>query len=101
MAEPPEFWTYALTNFLMFGFEVTLTELSLFAYLADRSRISLRRATGRFGSLTVGSLVAPAYQLGMKGSTRWRETNYSSCSRSRANSSSPALERSFLHLSLQ
>lgn len=67
MAEPPEFWTYVLTNFMMFGFGITLTGLSFFAYLADRSRVSLRQATIGFGLLTIGGLVAPAYQLGLKG----------------------------------
>lgn len=66
MAEPPEFWTYVLTNFMMFGFGIVLTGLSLFAYRANRARSSLRTSTIGFGLLTIGGLVAPAYQLGLK-----------------------------------
>lgn len=67
MAEPPEFWTYVIANFTMFGFGVVLTGLSFFAYRADSTRRSLRNATVGFGFLTVGGLVAPVYQLGLKG----------------------------------
>lgn len=67
MAEPPEFWTYVLANFTVFGFGVVLTGLSFFAYRADPSRRSLRLATLGFGLLTVGGLVAPTYQLAIKG----------------------------------
>lgn len=67
MAEAPEFWTYVITNFMMFGFGIVLTGLSYFAYRADRSRPSLRNATIGFGLLTIGGLVAPVYQLGIRG----------------------------------
>lgn len=67
MAEAPEFWTYVLTNFMMFGFGIVLTGLSYFAYRADRTRPSLRNATVGFGLVTIGGLVAPAYQLGFRG----------------------------------
>lgn len=68
MAEPPEFWSFVLTNFLMFGFGLFLTALSYYAYRADRSRQALRISTLGFGSLTIGGLVAPAYQIGVKNS---------------------------------
>lgn len=67
MAEPPEFWTFVLTNFMMFGFGIVLTALSYLAYRANETRRSLRNATIGFGLLTVGGLVAPAYQLGVRG----------------------------------
>lgn len=67
MAEPLEFWTYVLTNFMMFGFGIVLTCLSYFAYRSGRPRPSLRNATIGFGLLTSGGLVAPAYQLGFRG----------------------------------
>lgn len=65
MAEP-EFWTYVLTNFMMFGFGAVLTALSYFAYRANPTSRSLRNATIGFLLLTIGGLVAPAYQLGVK-----------------------------------
>lgn len=67
MAEPLEFWTYVLTNFMMFGFGIVLTGLSYFAYRSSRPRPSLRTATVGFGLITIGGLVAPAYQLGVRG----------------------------------
>lgn len=67
MAEPIEFWTFILTNFMMFAFGLILSTVSYLAYRADRGRISLRNATIGFGLLTIGGLVAPAYQLGFRG----------------------------------
>lgn len=67
MAEPLEFWTYVLTNFTVFGFGAVLTALSYLAYRADPERRSLRNSTVGFGLLTVGGLVAPAYQLALTG----------------------------------
>lgn len=66
MAEPLEFWTYVLTNFMMFGFGLMLTGLSYFAYRTDTTRVALRNATIGFGLLTIGGLVAPLYQIGYK-----------------------------------
>lgn len=66
MAEPLEFWTYVLTNFMMFGFGLMLTGLSYFAYRTDKTRFALRNATIGFGLLTIGGLVAPLYQIGYK-----------------------------------
>lgn len=65
MAEPIEFWTFILTNFMMFAFGLILSTVSYLAYRADRGRISLRNATIGFGLLTIGGLVAPVYQLGV------------------------------------
>lgn len=67
MAEPPEFWTYVLTNFTVFGFGAVLTALSYFAYRANPGRRSLRNSAVGFGLLTIGGLVAPAYQLALTG----------------------------------
>lgn len=66
MAEPFEFWTYVLTNFMMFGFGLMLTGLSYLAYRTDKTRFALRNATIGFGLLTIGGLVAPLYQIGYK-----------------------------------
>ncbi len=66
MAEPLEFWTFVLTNFMMFGFGFLLTGLSYFAYRRDTSRVALRNATIGFGLLTIGGLIAPIYQIGYK-----------------------------------
>lgn len=66
MAEPLEFWTYVVTNFMMFGFGLLLTGLSYFAYRSDKTRLALRNATIGFGLLTVGGLIAPLYQIGYK-----------------------------------
>lgn len=65
MAEPIEFWTFILTNFMMFTFGLVLSVVSYLAYRGDRSRLSLRNATIGFGLLTIGGLVAPLYQLGV------------------------------------
>lgn len=67
MAEAPEFWTYVITNFMMFGFGIVLTGLSYFAYRSSQYRPSLRTAAVGFGLITIGGLVAPAYQLGFRG----------------------------------
>lgn len=67
MAEPIEFWTYVLTNFMMFAFGIVLTGLSYFAYRSGQRRPSLRNAMVGFGLITIGGLIAPAYQLGIRG----------------------------------
>jgi hypothetical protein len=74
MAESVEFWTFVFMNFMMFGFGIVLTGLSFLAYRADMSSRSLRNATIGFASLTVGGLVAPAYQLGVKGANQLEES---------------------------
>lgn len=67
MAEPPEFWTFLLTNLVIFCFGAVLTGLSFYAYLASDGRRSFRTSTVGFGSITLGGLVDPVYQLGVKG----------------------------------
>lgn len=67
MAEPPELWTFVLTNLFIFGFGATLTTLSYYAYRVNDRKPSFRLSTLGFAVLTVGGVVAPIYQLGIKG----------------------------------
>lgn len=66
MAEPPEFWTYLLANLFVFGFGATLTALSYHAYRVNDRKPSFRTSTLGFGVLTVGGVVEPVYQLGLR-----------------------------------
>lgn len=70
MAEPPELWTFAIANLLTFGLGVVLTGLSYHAYRVNSYNPSFRRATIGFGLLTLGMVVEPAYQLGIRGDYR-------------------------------
>lgn len=66
MAEPPELWTFVVANLFVFGFGATLTGLSYWAYRSNASNPSFRYSTAGFGILTLGGIVAPIYQLGIK-----------------------------------
>lgn len=70
MAEPPELWTFVAANLLMFGFGAILTGLSFVAYRANDRLRSFRDSTIGFGMVTIGGLVEPIYQLGLKGDYR-------------------------------
>lgn len=67
MAEPPELWTFLLANLFVFGFGATLTTLSYYAYRVNDRKPSFRLSTIGFGVLTLGGVVEPIYQLGLKG----------------------------------
>lgn len=67
MAEPPELWTFVLANLFVFGFGATLTGLSYWAYRSNASNPSFRYSTIGFGILTLGGIVEPIYQLGLRG----------------------------------
>lgn len=67
MADPPELWTFALANLFVFAFGAVLTALSYYAYRANDRRPSFRTSTVGFGVLTLGGVVEPLYQLGLKG----------------------------------
>lgn len=67
MAEPPELWTFLLANLFVFGFGATLTTLSYYAYRVNDRLPSFRLSTIGFGVLTIGGVVEPIYQLGIRG----------------------------------
>lgn len=67
MAEPPELWAFVLANLFVFGFGATLTTLSFYAYRVHERRSSFLLSTVGFGVLTIGGIVEPLYQLGLKG----------------------------------
>lgn len=66
MAEPPELWTFLVANLFVFGFGATLTTLSYYAYRVNGRKPSFRLSTIGFGVLTIGGVVEPVYQLGLK-----------------------------------
>lgn len=67
MAEPPELWTFLFANLFVFAFGATLTTLSYYAFRVNDREPSFRLSTFGFGVLTVGGVVEPVYQLGIKG----------------------------------
>lgn len=67
MAEPPEFWVFALANLIVLGFGSVLTVLSYVAYRSRPAASSFRTAALGFGAITLGGVVEPAYQLGIRG----------------------------------
>lgn len=67
MAEPPELWTFVLANLFVFAFGATLTTLSYYAYRVNGRKPSFRHSTIGFGILTLGGVVEPIYQLGLRG----------------------------------
>lgn len=68
MAEPPEFWTFVLSNAVVGVLGVVLSGLSLLAYRRDPTNRSFVLAAAGFGAITLGSLVEAIYQLGIRGS---------------------------------
>lgn len=68
MAEPPEFWTFVLSNAIVGVLGVVLTGLSLLAYRRDPTKRTFVLAATGFGAITLGSLVEAIYQLGIRGS---------------------------------
>lgn len=67
MAEPFEFWMFAIANLFVFAFGSVLTVLSFVAYRSRTADRSFRDATLGFGAITVGGLVDPIYQIGIRG----------------------------------
>lgn len=67
MAEPPELWAFLVANLFVFSFGATLTTLSYYAYRSSGRRSSFRLSTVGFGILTIGGVVEPLYQLGIRG----------------------------------
>lgn len=66
MAEPPELWSFLVANLFVFGFGATLTTLSYYAYRVNGRKPSFKLSTTGFGVLTIGGIVEPIYQLGLK-----------------------------------
>jgi hypothetical protein len=67
MAEPPEFWTFILSNLLVLLLGGVLAALSFRAYRRNGRR-SFQWAAVGFGLVTFGSLVEAIYELGIRGS---------------------------------
>lgn len=68
MAEPPEFWTFILSNAVVLLLGALLTGLSVLAYRRDPSKRSFAWAATGFGVITLGALVEAIYELGIRGS---------------------------------
>ena len=66
MAEPPEFWTFVLSNAIVGVLGVVLTGLSLLAYRRDPTKRTFVLAAAGFGAITLGSLAEAIYQLGIR-----------------------------------
>ncbi len=67
MSDPPELWTFLFANLFVFAFGATLTTLSYYAYRSQGRPSSFRLSTWGFAALTMGGIVEPLYQLGIKG----------------------------------
>lgn len=67
MSEPPELWTFVISNVVVFVLGGALTALSYRAY-RRLDRPPLRTAAVGFGVITLGTLVEAVYELGIRGS---------------------------------
>ncbi|MFB6300430.1 MAG: hypothetical protein ABEH65_09235 [Halobacteriales archaeon] len=66
-ADPPELWTFILSNLIVLILGSILTILSYQTYRRNGRR-PLRVATFGFAAITVGALIEAFYQLGVRGS---------------------------------
>ncbi|MFB6210533.1 MAG: hypothetical protein ABEI76_03260 [Halobacteriales archaeon] len=64
VTDRPELWAFLLSNLVVFGFGTLMTTLSYFVYRRRGRSSTFRTATLGFGSITVGGLVEPVYELG-------------------------------------
>lgn len=67
MDKPPELWAFVLANLGLFLVTSVLTALCYLAYRRSDGRSSYRFATVGFGTVVLGGLFEPAYQLGIRG----------------------------------
>lgn len=67
MAKPPELWAFVLANLGLFVVSSLLTLLTFVAYRQDNGQASYLIATSGFGFLVLGGLLAPMYELGVRG----------------------------------
>lgn len=58
---------FVLANVLQFVFGLTITGISYWAYRTSGRKASLRNATIGFLCITVGGVLAPVYELGLRG----------------------------------
>lgn len=65
MAEPPELWTFIVSNLLILATGGMMTILSLRAYHRSHST-SFRTASVGFGLITIGGLIDIIYELGIR-----------------------------------
>lgn len=72
MSAPPDvdptIWVLIVTNFAESFLGLVITAISYHSYRLNEDKRSLLTATVGFGLLTLGTMVAPAYQLGILGS---------------------------------
>jgi hypothetical protein len=66
MAEPPEFWSFLVSNLIVFVIGLGLTGLSARAYWRLR-KPSLGSATVGFALITLGAVSDALYDLGTRG----------------------------------
>ncbi|WP_336021611.1 DUF7521 family protein [Halobellus salinisoli] len=61
-------WTnlFVLANILQFAFGVSITGISYWAYRSNGRKASFRNSTVGFLLITVGGVLAPIYELGIK-----------------------------------
>lgn len=61
-------WTnvFVIANVVQFAFGVAITGISYYAYRSNRRKESLRNSTIGFLCITVGGVLAPVYELGIK-----------------------------------
>lgn len=57
---------FVLANVVQFAFGVAITAISYYAYRSSGRKKSLRNATIGFLSITIGGVLAPVYELGIK-----------------------------------
>lgn len=63
----PEIWIMFAVNFFASFLGLFITGISYFGYRSNDRKPSLRNATIGFGLITLGTVVEPAYQLGIVG----------------------------------
>ncbi|WP_144906377.1 DUF7521 family protein [Halobellus captivus] len=57
---------FVLANILQFAFGVSITGISYWAYRSNHRKASFRNSTVGFLFITVGGVLAPIYELGIK-----------------------------------
>jgi hypothetical protein len=61
-------WTnmFVIANVVQFAFGIAITGISYYAYRSNGRRKSLRNSTVGFLCITVGGMLAPVYEFGIK-----------------------------------
>ena len=67
VGKPPELWAFVLANIGLFVISSLLMGLSYLAYRQYDGESAYLLATVGFGSVVLGGLVEPVYQLGVRG----------------------------------